>query len=118
MLTEVTSFGLYSLVGILNRRRPTRHRAMMILATMSILAGATFRMPVLYPIFGLTGWQGMFGPIFLLGSVILVARSIILRSLDRWFAAGFAAMVVVFVLAVTLAASESWRHIAHWAFRV
>ena len=118
MLTEVACFGLIFLVGVLNRKRPARHRAMMLLATMSVLAGATFRLPILFPIFGITGWEGMFGPIFVLGGILLVTRSVVLRRLDRWFAAGLAAMVASYVLAVTLATSESWRSVAHWAFKV
>jgi len=91
---------------------------MMLLATMSILAGATLRMPILFPIFGTTGGVGMFGPIFVLGAVLLATRSVMLRTLDRWLAAGFAAMVTSYVLAVTLATGESWKSVAHWAFEV
>jgi hypothetical protein len=118
MLTEIGSFALFVLAGVLNRKRPARHRAMMLLATMSILAGATLRMPILFPIFGTTGWVGMFGPVFVLGAVLLATRSVMLRTLDRWLAAGFAAMVASYVLAVTLATGESWKSVAHWAFEV
>ena len=118
MLTEIGSFALFVLAGVLNRKRPARHRAMMLLATMSILAGATLRMPILFPIFGTTGWVGIFGPIFVLGAVLLATRSVMLRTLDRWLAAGFAAMVASYVLAVTLATGESWKSVAHWAFEV
>ena len=118
MLTEVGSFAVFVLAGVLNRKRPARHRAMMLLATTSVLAGATLRMPILFPIFGTTGWEGMFGPVFLLGAVLVVTRSVMLRTLDRWLAVGFGAMVASYVLAVTLAASESWRSVAHWAFKV
>ena len=76
-------------------------------ATMSVLAGATFRLPILFPIFGTTGWEGMFGPIFLLGAVLVVARSVMLRKLDSWLAGGFAAMVVSYVVAVHFATSDA-----------
>jgi hypothetical protein len=118
MLTEIGTFAVFVLAGVLNRKRPARHRAMMLLATMSILAGATLRMPILFPIFGTTGWVGMFGPIFVLGAVLLATRSVMLRTLDRWLAAGFAAMVASYVLAVTLATGESWKSAVHWAFEV
>ena len=48
---------------------------------MSILAGATLRMPILFPVFGTTGWVGMFGPIFVLGAVLLATRSVMHRTL-------------------------------------
>ncbi len=36
-------------------RRPQLHEAAMLLASLSILAGATVRMPVLFPVFGEAG---------------------------------------------------------------
>jgi len=36
-------------------KRPKIHKAMMLLASLSILAGATVRMPVLVPVFGEAG---------------------------------------------------------------
>ena len=47
--TEMAAFTTLLGVGLLWRRRPERHRAMMLLASLSILAGATVRMPVFYP---------------------------------------------------------------------
>jgi hypothetical protein len=118
MLTEVACFALFFSAGVANRKRPARHRPLMLLATMSILAGATFRLPMLFPIFGTTGWIGMFGPIFVLGTLLLLTRSLMLRTLDRWFAAGFAAMVVIFIMAVQLATSSAWSQLARLAFKV
>ena len=40
MLAEVALFSLFVLAGVLSRKRPKIHRAMMLLATLSILAGA------------------------------------------------------------------------------
>ena len=62
MLTEVALYTAFVAVGILNRKRPRIHRAAMILACLSLLAGATVRMPFLQPVFGSTGWVGLFGP--------------------------------------------------------
>ena len=45
MLAEMVVFAAFAAAGILWRRRPERHRAMMLLASLSILAGATVRMP-------------------------------------------------------------------------
>ena len=61
MLIEVTLFTLFVLAGVFFRRRPKIHRAAMLLASLSILAGATVRMPVLFPVFGEAGWAGIFG---------------------------------------------------------
>jgi hypothetical protein len=86
--------------------------------TGSILAGATVRMPILFPIFGVTGWMGIFGPIFTLGAAFLFARSLLMNALDRWFAAGYATMVVVYVAASQLALSDAWNHLARALFNV
>jgi hypothetical protein len=91
---------------------------MMLLATLSILAGATVRMPVLFPLFGEAGWLGIFGPIFTLGAVFMLLRSLLTRSFDRWFAAGYAAMVFVYVAATTLAVSDTWSRLAKTIFDV
>jgi hypothetical protein len=61
MLVEMALFAAFVLAGVLMRKRREKHRAMMLLATLSILAGATVRMPVLFSVFGEAGWTGIFG---------------------------------------------------------
>ena len=63
MLSEVALFTLFVLAGVYFRKRPRIHKAMMLLASLSILAGATVRIPMLFPVFGEAGWPGIFGPI-------------------------------------------------------
>ena len=116
MLAEVTLFTLFVLAGVFSRKRPETHRAMMLLASLSILAGATVRMPILFPIFGEGGWKGIFGPIFTLGAVFLLVRSLLSRAFDRWFAAGYSAMVVLYVAASKFAVSEAWSWLAKAVF--
>jgi len=89
---------------------------MMLLASLSILAGATVRMPILFPIFGEGGWMGIFGPIFTLGAVLLLVRSLLSRAFDRWFAAGYAAMIVLYVAASEFAVSDAWSWLAKAIF--
>jgi hypothetical protein len=89
---------------------------MMLLASMSILAGATVRMPVLFPIFGESGWVGIFGPVFTLGAVFLLVRSLMGRAFDRWFATGYAVMVVIYVAACRIAVSDAWNQLAKAVF--
>ena len=89
---------------------------MMLLASLSILAGATVRMPILFSIFGEGGWMGIFGPSFTLGAVFLLVRSLLNRAFDRWFAAGFAALIVVYVTATKFAVSDAWSWLAKAVF--
>jgi hypothetical protein len=118
MLSWIFCFGLFVTVGVLNRQRPARHRAMMLLATLSVLGGATVRIPMLYPLFGDTGSYGLFGPVLLLAGVLLIVRSMVAGTFDRWFAGGIAVMAAVFLAAASLASSAAWREMAHWAFNV
>ena len=116
MLAEVSLFTLFVLAGVLSRKKPKIHRAMMLLASLSILAGATVRMPVLFPIFGDGGWLGIFGPIFTLGAIFLIACSLLRRGFDRWFAVGYVLMILFYVAASKFAISEAWGYLARTIF--
>jgi hypothetical protein len=112
MLAEVALFTLFVVAGVLFRRKPERHRAMMLLPSLSILAGATVRMPILFPVFGESGWMGIFGPVFTLGAGFLLARTLLRRVIDRWLAAGYAVMVLLYVFASKFAVSDAWSDLA------
>jgi hypothetical protein len=112
MLIEVALFTLFVLAGVLFRKRPKIHKAMMLLASLSILAGATVRMPVLVPLFGEAGWPGIFGPVFALGAALVLVRSYLGRATDRWLTAGYAVMVTVYIAACEFAISDAWSMMA------
>jgi hypothetical protein len=59
-------------------------------------------------VFGATGWVGLFGPVFCLGAVLLLIRCALNRSLDHWFAIGYAAWVILFIASEKLALTETW----------
>ena len=116
MLAEISLFSLFVLAGVLSRKRPERHRAMMLLASLSLLAGATVRMPFLFPIFGERGWMGIFGPIFTLGAAFLLARSLLAGAVDRSLAAGYLALILLYVAATTFAVTDAWTYLARTFF--
>ena len=118
MLAEIGLFTFFVVAGVLARKRPAKHRAMMLLAGLSILAGATVRMPFLFPIFGESGWIGIFGPIFTVGAGFLLARRFFIGSFDRWFAAGYAGLVVLYVAACAFAVSGAWNYLATAFFNI
>lgn len=117
MLAEIALFTAFVLAGVLMRKRREQHRAMMLLATLSILAGATVRMPVLFSVFGEAGWTGIFGPIFVLGALFLLARSVLTRRLDRPLATGYAVLVVFYVGACHVAVSDTWSDLSAAVFK-
>jgi len=112
MFVELIAFAVFVALGVALRKQAAAHKAMMILAVLSVLPASTIRLPFLIPIFGDAGWSGFYGAVFALGAIILIARSIIAGSFDRWFAAGYAAMVVVFVAATKIAVTDFWSHTA------
>lgn len=112
MLTEVALFTFFLAAGILLRKRPEIHRPMMLLAGLTILSGATARIPVLYIVFGETGWIGLFGAVFSLGALLILLRSALIRGFDRWFAAGYAFCVITLIASTSLALTDSWSRLA------
>jgi hypothetical protein len=112
MFTEIALYVTFLAVGIFTRKKPKIHRSAMVLASFCLLTGATARMPFLYPIFGTTGWIALFGPVFCLGAVLLIVRSILNRSLDRWFAAGYAVWVLMLIASEKLALTDTWSAVS------
>ena len=57
MFTEMTLFTIFLTAGIVTRKKPKIHRSMMLLTGLTILPGATARIPMLVPISGIAdGW--------------------------------------------------------------
>src|SRR5258707_122424 len=108
MLTEIALYTAFVTIGIFARKKPRIHRAAMVMASLCLLAGATARMPFLHPVFGATGWIGLFGPVFCLSAVLLLIRCALNRGLDHWFAIGYAAWVILFIASEKLALTETW----------
>lgn len=112
MYAEITLYLGFVAAAIFARKKPKIHRAAMLLASMSLLAGATARMPFLYPVFGDNSWIGLFGPVFCLGAVLLLVRCAVTRSFDRWFAFGYATFVLVLVMSERVSLTETWSTVA------
>ncbi len=113
MLAEIAVYTLFVLAGILTRKRPEIHRAMMLLAGLSLLLGATTRMPFLVTLFGGHGSRvAFFGPVFTLAAIFLLVHSLMIRALDRWFAVGCAVMVIIYLAAEQMSRTDAWRHLA------
>lgn len=112
MLVEIALYTGFVTVGLVVRKQPRKHRAMMLLASLSLLAGATARMSFLYPVFGHTGWIGLFGVVFLLGATLMLVRFAMTRSFEPWFAAGYAVWVIAYIAADKLALTGAWTRMA------
>jgi hypothetical protein len=112
MFTEMALFTVFITAEIVTRKKPKIHRSMMLLTGLTILPGATARIPMLVPIFGHSGWVGLFGPVFCLGGLLLLIRIAATRRFDPWFAGGYAAWVVAYIGSTQLSLTEAWSRMA------
>ncbi len=112
MLTEIVVFTLCVAAGIINRKRPEIHRAMMLSASLSLLLGATARMPWLNALFGGDTPAGFFGPIFAFGAGLVLVNSLRRGAFDRPLAAGFGVIVVTYLLAALVGSTATGQQAA------
>jgi len=113
MLMEITVFTVLVTAGILTRKRPEVHRAMMLSASLGLLIGATTRIPWLVALFGGDGSRvAFFGPVYVLGALLVLIRSLMLRKFDRWLATGYGFMVVADLAAEQCSRTALWHQVA------
>ena len=108
MLTEIALYVVFVAIGVLNRKRPRIHRPMMLLASLSLISGATGRIPLVNSIFGFHQWVALFGPVVALGGICLLVRWAMTRTLEREFVAGYATLVAVTITVSRLAMTNAW----------
>jgi len=113
MFMEIAVFTVLVTTGVLTRKRPEIHRAMMLVASWGLLIGATTRIPWLLAPFGGDGSRlAFFGPVYVLGAILVLVRSVMTRAFDRWLAAAYAFMVIADLTAEQLSRTEAWRALA------
>ena len=108
MLTEIVLFTTFVTIGVLNRRRPGIHRPMMLMASLALLSGATSRTPFFHAIFGDSTAAGFFGPVILIGALLVLTRLALTRRFDRWLVGGYATCMIVLITAGQLALTDTW----------
>ena len=112
MYAEIALFVVFVTIGVLNRKRPRIHRPMMLMASLSLVSGATGRIALVNSIFGGHHWIAIFGPVVAIGAILLLVRCAITRKLDREFAVAFSALIAGTVVASALADTSVW---ANWS---
>ena len=112
MFVEIAAFTVFLIAGLVTRKRAAIHRSMMLLASLSLLLGATARIPFLTELFGGDNRLGFHGPVIALGLLLLLVRLSVTRTFDRWFAAGHALMAITYLGAEQLSRTDAWRHLA------
>ena len=113
MFAEMLAFAVFVGLGLAYRKQNLEaHRAMMVLATLAVISGATARTEFVAQLLGENSWWGLYGGPFILGAAFLLIRSFLIRRLDRPLALGYAALVVFYVAGVYAAATPAWGRIA------
>jgi len=119
-VVSILVFGLLVFVGVLNRRRPEVHRPMMLMASVSLIGAALGRMPSLNALYAGTWWEVVFTAFFmqvLFAAILLIAKCLVNKSFDRWFAAGFATFTIASVAISLGAKTHAWDHVATFLLR-
>jgi len=112
MLTEIFLFTVFVTIGVIYRKQPRIHRPMMLLASLSLISGATVRIPLVNAVFGLHQWLALFAPVTVLGGFLLLLRLAMTRRFEREYAYGYAALVAVTLIASRLAMTHAWISLA------
>jgi hypothetical protein len=112
MYAEIALFVSFVAIGVLNRKRPRIHRPMMLMASLSIVSGATGRIPMVNSIFGVHHWIAIFGPAVAIGAILMLVRWAMTRSFEREFAVALGALVVGSMAAALAADTNMW---VNWA---
>ncbi|MGE5305919.1 MAG: hypothetical protein ACM3TN_21615 [Alphaproteobacteria bacterium] len=119
-LIAILMFAIFVILGVWNRRRPEVHRPMMLLAALTVIAAALDRIDAIRNLYSGTVWGTIFGPFFAplaIGLLFLVVKWSLTRSWDRWYAMGYAGLVVAGALTMQLAPSQAWDHFASLLLR-
>jgi hypothetical protein len=93
-ITEMVNFGVFVAIGFRNRHNPEIHRPLMLLATLSVMGAALFRIPV-FRVPAIKMLQGshfaVFGPwipMLTLGLLLGIIKWLMTGSWDRYYARG------------------------------
>jgi hypothetical protein len=93
---------------------------MMLLATLAVIPAALDRIDAIASLYRHTVWGTIFGPFFsslVIGAVFLVVKWALTRSFDRYYALGWAGLVVANAGIMKLATTQAWDGIASFLLR-
>jgi hypothetical protein len=110
-IISIMIFAGFVVFAVLKRQRPEIHRPMMLLATLAAMSAPISRIDFLNALYHGAVWEIVFGPFFwtlVVGLFFLIIKWLLTRSLDRWFALGYTALVVANALIMQLATTNAW----------
>lgn len=114
-LMGVVTFGGFVTLGVWKRRRPEVHRPMMFMASLSVVAAAMGRMPMLNAWYAGTWLEQCFSAflsMLILGVLLFALKSIMERRFDRWFAGAYGVLAAICVATSLAAKTDAWVQLA------
>jgi hypothetical protein len=111
MLGEMLAFGTLVAIAVVYRRRAEIHRPMMLLASLMIISGGLGRCPYIGN-FAIMPPLYVLGPALALGAFFLVLQWALVRSVSRWYALGYLAVVIASFIFIIVGHSSLWNQIA------
>lgn len=119
-LLAITLFAFFIGAGIALRKKPTLHKPFMFLGTLSVISASIGRIEIFNRPFAGTTLEyhlSAFTPILILGALLLAAKSLIDRNLDRWFAVGLTIIAVACFAGTHLSRTAAWDGFVLWLIR-
>ena len=117
---SILIFGLFVMIGVVNRRRPAVHRPMMLMASVSVIGAAFGRITLLNELYAGTWWEVVFSAFLMqviLAALLLVVKCVLFRSFDRWLATGVAAFTIACIGISLGAKTQLWDQVATFLLR-
>ena len=110
MLGEMLGFGTLVAIAVIYRRRAEIHRPMMLLASLMIISGSLGRSPYIGN-FAIMPPLYVLGPALMLGALFLVLQWALIRSVSKWYALGYSAVVIASFIFIIVGHSALWNQI-------
>lgn len=117
---DIALFALFVAAGVIFRKRADIHKPMMFLASLAAVGAAISRMDFLNHLYMGTIWEKLFSFFFftvVTGAVFLIAKCVVFRKFDRWFAVGFVVMTLWYLMLTFGATTPVWDAIASFLVR-
>jgi len=117
----IVLFAMMVAVGIWFRKRPEIHRPIMFFASLAVVGAAIARIDFFNHLYAGTIFQKLWGEIFftvVIGAVFLVAKCVVFRKFDRWFALAYGVVSLWFLMTVQGALTPVWDGIATFLLKL
>ena len=119
-IISILIFGSFVTAGVLNRRRPEVHRAMMLLSVLAVMPAAMDRIDAIKDLYSGTVWGTIFGPYFsmlVVAVIFLGVKWLLQRSVDKYYAIGCAGLIISSALIMQIATTGAWDTFAGFLLR-